>query len=89
MPAFTFHQGNSRGVEPYSEENGGRTGAVIQVVSQNGTNDFHGSAFFKYNDPILNAHQQWGGPHGEAPRRVLAKVETDRSSPCLRPCHPP
>ena len=39
----------------YSAEDGRNTGAVIKVVSQNGTNDFHGSVFFKYNDPSLNA----------------------------------
>jgi hypothetical protein len=54
----------------YSAENGRNTGALIQVVSQNGTNDFHGSAFFKYNDPALNAFNKWGGPFGGSPRRV-------------------
>ncbi len=53
----------------YSAESGGYTGVLVQVVSQNGTNDFHGSAFFKYNDPALNAYAQWGGPHGERPTR--------------------
>ena len=37
----------------YSAEDGRNSGAIIKVVSQNGTNDFHGSAFFKYNDPEL------------------------------------
>jgi hypothetical protein len=54
----------------YSAENGRNTGATIQVVSQNGTNDFHGSLVFKRNTPGLNARQKWGGPHGEAPQRV-------------------
>jgi Carboxypeptidase regulatory-like domain/TonB dependent receptor len=54
----------------YSAEYGRNTGALIQVVSQNGTNDFHGSAFFKYNDPSLNAFNKWGGPTGGSPRRV-------------------
>ncbi|HZN12601.1 MAG TPA: TonB-dependent receptor, partial [Blastocatellia bacterium] len=53
----------------YSAENGRNTGALIQVVSQNGTNDFHGSAVFKYNDPSLNAFNKWGGPFGGAPQR--------------------
>ena len=39
----------------YSAEDGRNSGAQIKVVSQNGTNKFHGSAFFKYNDPGWNA----------------------------------
>src|SRR4029079_7748262 len=34
----------------YSAEHVRNSGAIIKVVSQNGTNDFHGSAFFKYAD---------------------------------------
>src|SRR5262249_5265551 len=36
---------------PYSAEYGRNSGAQIEVVSQNGTNQFHGSGVFKYNDP--------------------------------------
>jgi Carboxypeptidase regulatory-like domain/TonB dependent receptor-like, beta-barrel len=54
----------------YSSEFGRNTGTLIQVVSQNGTNEFHGSAFFKYNDPSLNAFNKWGGPTGGSPKRV-------------------
>lgn len=39
----------------YSAEDGRNSGAQIKVVTQNGTNRFHGSAFFKYNDPGWNA----------------------------------
>lgn len=39
----------------YSAEDGRNSGAQIKVVTQNGTNQFHGSAFFKYNDPGWNA----------------------------------
>ena len=39
----------------YNAEDGRNSGAQIKVVSQNGTNNFHGSAFFKYNDPGWNA----------------------------------
>lgn len=46
----------------YSAEDGRNSGAQVQVVSQNGTNDFHGSAFFKYNDPGLNAFNKYNGP---------------------------
>lgn len=43
----------------YSAEDGRNSGAVVKVVSQNGTNDFHGSAFFKYNDPELNSFNKF------------------------------
>jgi hypothetical protein len=49
----------------YSAEDGRNSGAQIKVVSQNGTNEFHGSAFFKYNDPGLNSFNKWGGPTGD------------------------
>lgn len=61
----------------YSAEDGRNSGAIVKVVSQNGTNDFRGSLFFKYNDPGLNAYnrfgsgtrvenkfRQWGGSFG-------------------------
>jgi len=54
----------------YSAEYGRNTGAQIQVVSQNGTNDFHGSAVFKYNDPGLNAFNKFGDIFGAPPQRV-------------------
>jgi hypothetical protein len=53
----------------YSAEDGRNSGAQIKVVSQNGTNDFHGSAFLKYNSPKLNAFNKYGGP-GARPVRV-------------------
>jgi hypothetical protein len=46
----------------YSAEYGRNSGAQVQVVSQNGTNQFHGSALFKYNDPGLNAFNKYDGP---------------------------
>jgi hypothetical protein len=49
----------------YSAEDGRNTGAQIKVVSQNGTNEFHGSALFKYNDPDLNAFNKFGGVTGD------------------------
>jgi len=45
----------------FSAEDGRNSGAQIKVVSQNGTNDFHGSAFFKYNDPGLNSFNKFPG----------------------------
>ncbi|MFN2596798.1 MAG: TonB-dependent receptor domain-containing protein [Pyrinomonadaceae bacterium] len=46
----------------YSAEDGRNSGAQIKVVSQNGTNDLHGSAFLKYDSPKLNAFNKYGGP---------------------------
>ena len=47
---------------PYSAENGRNSGAQVQVVSQNGTNQFHGSALMKFDRPGLNAFQRYNGP---------------------------
>jgi outer membrane receptor protein involved in Fe transport len=46
----------------YSAEDGRNSGAQVKVVSQDGTNTFHGSAFIKYNSPKLNAFNKYGGP---------------------------
>ena len=54
----------------YSAEDGRNSGAQIKVVSMNGTNDFHGSAFIKYNSPKLNAFNKYGGPGNALPIRV-------------------
>lgn len=54
----------------YSAEDGRNSGAQIRVVSQNGTNEFHGSGFFKYNSPKLNAFNKYAGPNNAARVRV-------------------
>lgn len=46
----------------YSAEDGRNTGAQIKVVSQNGTNEFHGSLVFNYGSPKLNAFNKYRGP---------------------------
>ena len=53
----------------YSAEDGRNSGAQVKVVSQGGANDVHGSVFFKYNSPKLNAFNKFGGP-GAPPKRV-------------------
>src|SRR5215472_2762269 len=57
-------------VNSYSAEDGRNTGAQVKVVSKNGTNQLHGSGFFKDDSPGLNAFNKWGGPDGQAPQRV-------------------
>jgi outer membrane receptor protein involved in Fe transport len=56
----------------YSAEDGRNSGAQIKVVSQNGTNDFHGSAFLKYNSPKLNSFNKYPNDFG---RGRLERVE--------------
>lgn len=45
----------------YDAENGRFSGAQIQVTTKSGTNQLHGSAFFKASRPGLNAYQRWNG----------------------------
>jgi len=54
----------------YSAEDGRNSGAIVKVVSQNGTNDFHGSAFFKYNDPGLNSFNRYPGAAARVNQRL-------------------
>ncbi|MBV8731906.1 MAG: Plug domain-containing protein [Acidobacteriia bacterium] len=53
----------------YSAEWGRNSGGQIAVTSQNGTNQLHGSGFFHYDSPSLNAYNKWGGPGGALPVR--------------------
>ena len=54
----------------YSAEFGRNSGAQILTTSRNGTNQYHGSAFFKYNDPGLNAFNRYNGPNNTPRARV-------------------
>ncbi|MEP6570703.1 MAG: carboxypeptidase-like regulatory domain-containing protein, partial [Acidobacteriota bacterium] len=54
----------------YSAEYGRNSGAQVLTVSQNGTNDIHGSLFLKNNSAGLNAFNKYGGPNGAKPIRV-------------------
>ncbi len=63
----------------YSAEHGRNTGAQIQVVSQTGANDFHGSLFFKRNTPGMNAFQNFvraGTALRENPQRANQFLST-------------
>jgi len=44
---------------PYDASLGRFSGAQIQIISENGTNQFHGTALFKLDRPGLNAYQRW------------------------------
>lgn len=58
----------------YSAEDGRNSGAQVKVITQNGTNNFHGSGFFRYAGPSLNAFNKFYGIPGttrvSAPQRV-------------------
>jgi hypothetical protein len=64
----------------YSAEDGRNSGAQIRVVTQNGTNDFHGSAFFRYADPGLNAFNKFHGIPGTTRTSVPQRVEQKNRS---------
>ena len=45
----------------YDAENGRYSGAQVQIISQNGTNQYHGSLFFKAHRPGLDAFTKYNG----------------------------
>jgi hypothetical protein len=51
----------------YSAEDGRNSGAQIKVVTQNGTNQWHGSAFFTSDQPGFNAFNKFHGVPGVVP----------------------
>ena len=56
--------------EAYDASYGRNSGAQIETVSKNGTDLFHGSGFFQFQDPNLNAYNKYGGPFDAPPVRV-------------------
>jgi len=46
----------------YDAENSRFSGALTEITSKSGTNQIHGSFFFQWNRPGLNAYQRWNGP---------------------------
>ena len=46
----------------YDASEGRNVGAQIKTVTRSGTNTYHGSLFFQYDEPGLNAYQFFGGP---------------------------
>ncbi len=64
----------------YDAESGRFSGGNIQVTSKSGTNDFHGSLFFKASRPGLNAYQRWNGTGSNKPGTPLERgVNRDES----------
>ncbi len=57
----------------YDAENGRFSGAQIEVTSKSGTNQLHGSAFFKASRPGLNAYQRWNGVGSDQPGTPSAR----------------
>lgn len=45
----------------YDAADGGNSGAHIKVVTKSGTNQFHGTGFFQYQTPGLNAYNKYNG----------------------------
>ena len=67
----------------YDAEEGRFSGAQIQITSKTGSNQYHGSLFFRANRPGLNAYQRFNGPTtfnpGSASDRGLLR-DTERSN---------
>ncbi|HEY6491560.1 MAG TPA: carboxypeptidase regulatory-like domain-containing protein [Terracidiphilus sp.] len=57
----------------YDAEVGRFSGGQIQVTSKSGTNDVHGSAFFKASRPGLNAYQRWNGLGSDVAGTALSR----------------
>ncbi|HXF42679.1 MAG TPA: TonB-dependent receptor [Pyrinomonadaceae bacterium] len=64
----------------YSAEDGRNSGVQLKVVTQSGSNTWHGSAFFKLNDPSLNAFNTMplniGSVTTQGPQRVERKYKS-------------
>ncbi|MGA2834018.1 MAG: TonB-dependent receptor [Terracidiphilus sp.] len=60
----------------YDAENGRFSGAVTQVTSKSGSNEYHGSAFFTAHRPGLNAYQRYNGPS------TFNVCDTTSQTPC-------
>ncbi len=62
----------------YDASNGRFSAAQVQVVTKNGTNQVHGSAFFKADRPGLNAYQRYNSPGSLAPGRPGVQRDNSR-----------
>jgi outer membrane receptor for ferrienterochelin and colicin len=92
-------------VSPYDVRQGNFTGALVNAVTQSGTNEFHGSAFVYYRDQQMGRDTAFlrnspflrrqlgvtlGGPIIKNKLRFFASVETsDQKSPSSGPFFDP
>lgn len=53
----------------YDASDGRNSGAHVKITTKSGTNTFHGTGFFQYETPGLNAYNKYDGP-GALPVRV-------------------
>jgi hypothetical protein len=58
----------------YTAEFGGSSGVVVNAVTRSGTNDFHGRAFYYYQDESLNATDYFLALEGEENPEAGSKV---------------
>lgn len=63
----------------YDASNGRFSGAHMEITSKSGSNEVHGSAFFKASRPGLNAYQRWNGTGSNNPA-------TCSSTPVTKAC---
>jgi hypothetical protein len=64
------------GSNSYSAQDGRNSGAQVKVISKNGTNNWHGSAFVKFNDKGLNAFNKYTGPTNVAGTQLICENGT-------------
>lgn len=65
----------------YDASDGRNSGAQIKLVTKSGTDTLHGSLFFLYDDPGLNAFNKFGGPAaGTLPVKVTTKQRSYAAS---------
>jgi hypothetical protein len=60
-----------------SAQDGRNSGAQIKVLSKSGSNNFHGSAFVKFDDKGLNAFNKYYGPTNVP----LSEITCERGTP--------
>ncbi|HET6180462.1 MAG TPA: TonB-dependent receptor, partial [Candidatus Sulfotelmatobacter sp.] len=60
----------------YSAQDGRNSGAQVKVISKSGTNNWHGSAFYKINDKGLNAFNKFYGPTNVALTQITCETGT-------------